>query len=111
MRIFAGLVMIATASPAIALAQEGPRDGHAVTSLRHQLRNDPDDRVAMVNLAREYLQRGRTAKAQRLYRQLLDMEDVALERVGGAPVSSHWLATQALRHSPVAPPVRISSRR
>ncbi len=111
MRIFVGLVLIAVAVPAVASAQEGPRDGHAATSLRHQLRNDPDDRAAMVNLAREYLRGGRTAKAQRLYRQLLDMDDVALERVGGAPVSSHWLAAQALRQSSDAPPVRMSSRR
>ncbi len=111
MRLAVTFAVLAATCPATALAQEPTGEKSAATSLRHQLRTDPDDRAVMVNLAREYLKAGRAAKAQRLYRQLLGMDDVALDRVGGPPVSSHWLAAEALRQSAAAPPVRMSSRR
>lgn len=111
MRAIITFALLAASCSATALAREPAQDAHLATALRHQLRDSPDDRVVMVNLAREYLKAGRTAKAQRLYRQLLDMDDVALERAGGAPVSAHWLASEALRRSSAPAPVRMSSRR
>lgn len=75
-----------------------------------QLRMDPDDHVALARLARIYLKTGRTVKAQRLYKQLLSMEDVTLDRADGASVSSRRLAADALRHAASPRPVQLSAR-
>lgn len=83
----------------------------STTALRHQLMVDPDNRVAMVNLARMYMNSGRTAKAQSLYRAVLGMENVALERAGGPPVWSHWLAADALKSAEKLRSARKSARR
>lgn len=100
-----GLLLV----PQVALSQT-PASGEEAALVR-QVWHNPDDQAAMVNLARLYLKTGRTAKAHNLYRQLLGMEDVALERTAGSPVSSHWLAGEALKRTGKPRDVRLSSRR
>lgn len=106
MRILAFALLIAAAPMSASAAPDGVA---TEAYLKRQLRQEPDDRVAMVNLARVYLASGRTERAQRLYRGLLGLENVQLERAGGAAVWSHRLATDALA-APVRSRVQLSSR-
>ncbi len=98
------LLSVALAAP---VAAQSPT---TEVSLRHQLRIDPDDHTALVNLAGLYVRTGRTAKAHRLYRALLGMENVALERAGGEPVWSHRLAQDAIRANPLQAKLELSAR-
>lgn len=98
------LLGLALAAPAAAQAPT------AEASLRHQLRIDPDDRMAMANLAGLYARAGKTEKAHRLYRGLLGLENVALERANGEPVWSHSLAQDAIRATPKRAGVALSAR-
>lgn len=95
-----------------ASAGQGAGTGIAVTAeqqLRHRLMVNPDDPAVLARLARLYAATDRPVKARRLYSAMLTLEDVALERTGGAPVSSHLLAKSALRQ--LAPkPVRMGLR-
>lgn len=79
-------------------------------SLRHQLRFTPDDPMTIANLASLYVRTGRTARAHRLYRGLLGLENVLLERADGPPVWSHQLAERALLVSTPRPTTVLSSR-
>jgi len=95
-RLIIPALILLTASPAFAQPQN--LSGARIL-LEQQLRHSPGDAAAMVNLARIYVKTGRTGKAHRLYRELLKMENVALERAAGPPVWSHWLAAEAMRNT------------
>ena len=90
------------------MAQAGDKT-QAVT-MRHQLRVNPDDAMTMANLARHYVRTGQPQRAERLYRGLLALDDVQLERGAGSAVSSHWLAAQAMRGLARPRTVQLSSR-
>ena len=107
MRITLSILLLLTASPTLARAED--LSGSRIL-LEQQLRQSPGDAAAMVNLARIYVQAGRTSKAHRLYRELLGMENVALDRAAGPPVWSHWLAAEAIKNTGKAAKVKLSSR-
>lgn len=107
----AGLFVTLPVAPASAgPGQNEEANGTAEQQLRHRLQADPDDHVMLARLARLYAATGRPAKAKRLYSAMMSLEDVALERMGGSPVSSRLLASSALRQIDAAKPVRIGSR-
>lgn len=107
MRITLSILLLLTASPALARAED--LSGARIL-LEQQLRHSPGDAAVMVNLARNYVKSGRTAKAHRLYRELLAMENVALDRAAGPPVWSHWLAAEAIRNTSKPRDVQLSAR-
>lgn len=103
--VLLGMAMLSMTAPCAA----GENPWAAETrELQRQLVVDPDDQVAMAQLARIYLKTDRREKARRLYRGLLSLENVALERKGGEPVWSHVLAARALKT--LEAPVRLGSR-
>ena len=78
--------------------------------LQQQLQANPDDPVVMARLARMYLIGGNAERARGLYRGLLSVDDVMLERTGGAPISSHALAQRGLQVLETPKEVRLGSR-
>lgn len=101
-----GLVMLGLAVPADAAEDRVGTD--AKRELQRRINVDPDDQVALAQLAHLYLKAGRPEKARPLYRGLMSLENVALEREGGDPVWSHALARRALKT--LDTPVRLGSR-
>lgn len=82
----------------------------AEVSLRHQLRTAPDDQMTIANLASLYVRSGRTAKAHRLYRGLLGLENVMLERANGDPMWSHQIAEIGIRTNPLRAAPALTAR-
>lgn len=105
----ASLLMVLPTAPASA-GEGADAGGTAEQQLRHRLLMDRDDPVVIARLARLYAATDRPAKARRLYSAMLSLEDVALERTGGAPVSSRLLAKSALARLDAPKPVRMGSR-
>lgn len=68
----------------------------AETRLRAQLRNDPDNSVALLNLAAVYLNTGREDAAGMLYRRVLVNDDVPMQTADGALQSAHAIARRGL---------------
>lgn len=107
----AGLLVVLPAAPASAGEASGvDASGTAEQRLRHRLRANPDDPVVLARLARLYATTDRPTKAKRLYSAMMTLEDVELERTGGAPVSSRLLARSALKQLETAKPIRMGSR-
>ena len=107
----AGLLVALPAAPVSAGQTPGANaSGTAEQQLRHRLRLNPDDPVMLARLARLYAATGRPTKAKRLYSAMMTLEDVELERTGGAPVSSRLLARSALKQLDAAKPVRMGLR-
>lgn len=102
--------MLATLPVMPVLAEAPEKDRTAEQRLRHQLQTNPDDPAVLARLARLYAATGRPVKAKRLYDAMMTLEDVDLERVAGAPVSSRLLAMSALKRLDAAKPVRMGSR-
>lgn len=107
MRYFVmGAAVACLAAPALA----ADADRTVTRRLQQQLQVDPDDPVVMARLARMYLVSGSPDRARGLYRGLLSLEDVLLERSGGVPMSSHALARRGLKALDAPMPVRLGSR-
>ena len=107
----AGLIVALPTAPASAgQTTSADASGTAEQQLRHRLRVNPDDPVMLAQLARLYAATDRPAKAKRLYSAMMTLEDVELERTGGAPVSSRLLAKSMLKQLDAAKPVRMGSR-
>ena len=105
-----GLAAACVALPAQAGEAETASKGKIVErQLQRQLQSDPNDHVALAQLARIYLNTDRPAKAQRLYRGLLSLDEVMLE-ASGTTLSSHALAQSGLRKIAEPQAVRLGSR-
>lgn len=103
------MASLALASPMAAVAHRQADDASR-RELQRRIDANPDDPVTIANLARLYARADKPAKARSLYRGLLTLENVALEREGGEPVWSHALARNALKTLDQRAPVRLGSR-
>ena len=101
-----GMMMVGTTMPAMA----ADTDRLAQRQLQQQLQTNPDDPVVMAQLARMYLLGGRADKAAGLYKGMLSVEEVMLERKGGPAISSHALAQRALKTLETSRPIQLGSR-
>ena len=108
-------MILGFAAACVAIPVQAGEAGSASTSksverqLQRQLQSDPNDHVALAQLARIYLNTDRPAKAERLYRGLLSLDEVTLE-AGGTTLSSHSLAQSGLRKVAEPRTVRLGSR-
>lgn len=100
--ILASIAAFCLASPGLARPPETLR-------LRHQLSVDPNDQAMIARLADIYVREGRTVRAARLYRGLMNLDNVELVRADGARVWSHSIAREALE-APQAKPIRFTAR-
>ncbi len=71
----------------------------AATRLEFRVRIEPEDETALLNLALAYRHLGREADAQRTFRRVLKLEDVALSTVDGQTVMAHALAERGLANT------------
>ena len=108
-------MILGLAAACVAVPAQAGDTGSASTSksverqLQQQLQSDPNDHVALARLARIYLNTDRPAKARRLYRGLLSLDEVMLE-AAGTTLSSHALAQSGLRKTAEPQAVRLGSR-
>ena len=109
-RLIVGLMGLTLTAGVFAQTPQPSGDKSTERRLQRALQAEPDDHVALAQLARLYADTGRKTKAERLYRGLLSLDEVVLEGRGGATASSHLVARAALARLREPAAIRLGSR-